>query len=152
MQKVVHLKEVLLMQKIFGGALGILGISLLFNSPIYFGIIFIFFALNTFSTEGFEMNLENKTYRTVNSIFGLSYGKWRHYPEIEYISVFKTKESKSFEGTSSRIIKDVINFNLYYAENKYLTFYKTDYLDDANKAIERLQRNLNIEILNKTLN
>jgi hypothetical protein len=123
---------------------------------IYFANLFwnsiYFFALNTFSTEGFEMNLENKTYRTVNAIFGLRYGKWKHYPKIEYISVFKTKESKSFEGTSSRIIKDVINFNLYYTENNYLTFYKTDYLDDANKAIERLQRNLNINILNKILN
>jgi hypothetical protein len=152
MKKIVHLKEVLLLQKIFGGVLGVMGILLLFTSPIYFGIVFIFFALNTFSTEGFEMNLENKTYRTVNAIFGLRYGKWKHYPKIEYISVFKTKESKSFEGTSSRIIKDVINFNLYYTENNYLTFYKTDYLDDANKAIERLQRNLNINILNKILN
>ena len=38
----IHLKEVLLMQKIFGGALGILGIFLLFTSPFYFGLIFIF--------------------------------------------------------------------------------------------------------------
>lgn len=140
------------MQKIFGGALGILGISLLLASPVYFGIAFIFFAFNIFSTTGFEMNLENKTYRTVNSIFRLSFGKWKHYPEIEYISVFKTKESKSSEGTSSRIIKDVITFNLYYTDNKYLTFYKTYCLEDANEAMERLQRNLNIDIFNKTLN
>jgi hypothetical protein len=148
---IIHMKEVLLMQKILGFALAITGILLLMNEPIYFGLIFIFFAINTFSTEGFEMNLKNKTYRRINSIFGMHYGKWKSYPQIDYISVFKTKESKSSEGTSARISKDVINFNLYYSEIKYLTFYKTDYLEDAHKAIEKLKINLDIEILDKTL-
>lgn len=145
----IHLKEVLLFQKIFGVILGVFGILLLFTEPIYFGLVFIFFALNTFSTEGFEMNLESKKYRTINSIFGRHYGKWKDYPSIAYISVFKTKESSSFEGTSTRNVKDVIHFNLYYDGNKYLTFYKTNYSEDAHKAMEALKRKLDVAVLDK---
>ena len=147
----IHLKEVLLMRKVFGFALGILGVLLLITEPIYFGILFIFFGLNLFSTNGFEMNLENKTYRNINSLFGIHYGNWKPYPEIEYISVLKTKESKSVEGTSTRDIKDIIHFNLFYSENKHLTFYKTDYVEDAHKAIDKLKQSLDITILDKTV-
>ena len=140
------------MQKIFGSILGIFGIFLLFTEPVYFGLIFIFFALNTFSTEGFEMNLENKTYRNINSLFGINYGKWKTYPEIEYISVIKTKESKSFEGTSTRIINDIIHFNLFYSGNKHITFYKTKSLEDARNAIQVLKKNLEVNISDKIMN
>lgn len=145
----IHLKEILLTQKIFGSALGVFGIYLLATEPFYFGLIFIFFALNVFSTEGFEMNLENKTHRNINSLFGVNYGKWKTYPEIESISVIKTKESKSFEGTSTRIINDTIHFNLFYSGNKHITFYKTKSIEDARDAIQLLQKNLVVTISNK---
>ncbi len=147
----IHLKEILFMQKIFGSTLGVFGIFLLSSEPIYFGLIFIFFAINAFSTEGFEMNLENKTYRNINSIFGVNYGKWKTYPEIEYISVIKTKQSKSFEGTSTRIITDVIHFNMFFNGNKHITFYKTKSLEEARKAMRELEKNLEVNISDKTM-
>ncbi|WP_432670315.1 hypothetical protein [Flavobacterium sp. SM2513] len=97
------------------------------------------------------MNLENKSYRNINSIFGINYGRWKTYPEIEYISVIKTKQSKSFEGTSTRIITDVIHFNMFYNGNKHITFYKTKSLEEARKAIRELEKNLEVNISNKTM-
>lgn len=128
MSKIIYLKEVPFFKKLFGIVVAVLAIGISVTSNILFGLIFLAIGVNLILTEGSEIDLENKTYRTVKSIFGLNFGKWQPCPAFEYVSVFRTKETQRVNvvTATTAFTNEIILLNLFYNGNKKITFYKTD--------------------------
>ena len=154
MSKIIYLKDVPIFKKIFGIALGIFGIGTLINGNIIFAFITLAIGINLILTEGSEIDLENKLYRTVKSIFGINIGTWKECPKFEYVSVFKTKETQRVNvvTATTAFTSEIILLNLFYNGNKNITFYKTDNKDDAFKVAEHFKLALDIDILDATEN
>lgn len=142
------------MKRIFGFAIIFFGLVATVAGSIVFGIIFISLGSGMMLTEGSQINLTTKTFRTIKSIFGLTFGKWQPYPEFEYISVFKTKESQTVTvvTASATSTSDIIVLNLFYNRNKHFTIYKTNNIDDAFKVAQHLKIALQIDVLDATTN
>ena len=153
MSVIVYLKEVPFFKKLFGVVVGMLGIYVfVIDRNIIFGLIALAIGVNLVLTEGSEINLENKTYRTVKSIFGINFGKWQPCPKFEYVSVFKTRETQRVNvvTATTAFTNDIILINLFYNSNKKITFYKTDSKVDAFKVAEHFKLALDIDILDAT--
>lgn len=152
MNKIIYLKEVPFFKKLFGIILGILAIGIFITSNMLFGLIFLAIGINLVLTEGSEIDLENKTYRTVKSIFGINFGKWNPCPKFEYVSVFRTKETQRVNvvTATTAFTNEIILLNLFYNGNKKITFYKTDDKKEAFKVAEHFKLALNIDILDAT--
>ena len=95
MNNIIYLKEVPFPKKFFGYVITIAGIGVFLFSNIVFGTIFAFIGINLISTEGSEINLEEKKYRVIKSVFGKHFGKWLPCPKFDYVSVFRTKENQT---------------------------------------------------------
>ena len=154
MSKIIYLKNVPIFKKIFGITIGIFGIGTLLTGNIIFAFITLAIGVNLILTEGSEIDLENKLYRTVKSIFGINIGKWKKCPKFEYVSVFKTKETQRVNvvTATTAFTSEIILLNLFYNGNKNITFYKTDNKDDAFKVAEHFKLALDIDILDATEN
>lgn len=152
MKTIIYLKEIPFFKKFFGITLGIFGLASFFTGYIILGAIFFMLGVNFILTEGIEIDLESKTYRTVKSIFGKNFGKWNPYPEFEYVSVFKTKESQRINvvTATTSITSEIILLNLFSKGNKHFTIYKTTDKNDAFKVAEQLKLEFNIDILDAT--
>ena len=143
------------MKKILAIALIITGFGIFIVDNIFVGLMILLIGLNLISTEGFEINLDNKTYRNVKSLFGLNFGKWKPCPKFEYVSVFKTKEStqvNAYGAEMARFKSEIIMLNLFYKGNKHITFYKTDNKTDAFKVAEHFKLALDVAVLDATEN
>ena len=152
MSKIIYLKEVPFFKKLFGIVVAVLAIGISVTSNILFGLIFLAIGVNLILTEGSEIDLENKTYRTVKSFFGLNFGKWQPCPTFEYVSVFRTKETQRVNvvTATTAFTNEIILLNLFYNGNKKITFYKTDDKTDAFKVAEHFKLALDIDILDAT--
>ena len=151
MNTILYLKDIPVFKKILGFAITFLGI-LVFFMNIIFGLIFLVIGINILMTEGSEINLQNKHYRSLKSLFGIHFGKWKPTPEFEYVSVFKTKENQTIRVITAEttLQNDVIVLNLFYNRNKHITIYKTQDKNDAFRVAEKLSAYFNIEILDAT--
>lgn len=101
---------------------------------------------------GYQVNIDNKTYRKMWSMVGIRYGKWKPCPNFEYISVFRTNEystSYSEYGTDTTTSETVILVNLFYGK-RHITFYKSIYKEDAFKVAKQFKVAFNIDILDAT--
>jgi hypothetical protein len=152
MSKIIYLKEVPFFKKLFGLSIVVVSIGILITGNILFGLIFLAIGINIILTEGTEIDLENKTYRSVKSIFGINFGKWKTCPKFEYISVFKTKETQRINvvTASTAFTNQIILLNLFYSGNKNITFYKTFDKADAFKVAEHFKLAFDIDILDAT--
>lgn len=152
MSTITYLKDVPMVKKIFGVVLMMMGFFILLMNTIFWGLIFIVIGINLILTVGSQINLENKTYRNIKSIFGIHFGKWKPCPEFEYISVFRTKENQTINviSATTTFTNVVILINLFYNQNKHLTFYKTDNKANAFDVAEHFKLAFDIDILDAT--
>jgi len=152
MNIITYLKPNVLMKNVFGYVLFLLGLFIAVTTNILFGLIFIAIGINMVSTEGSEINLSTRTYRKVKSVFGINIGKWKAFPDFEYVSVFKTKENQTVNVVSATttFTNDIIMLNLFYDRNKHITVYKTDDRANAFKVANHLKLALNIDVLDAT--
>lgn len=154
MNTISYLKEISFFKKTLGWFLILMGLLMFLDFNIIFGAIFTVIGSNLLSTEGTEINLENKTYRSVKSIFGKKFGKWEKCPEFEYVSVFKTNENQTVRviTAETKFQTEIIYVNLFYNKNKHLTFYKTQDKNEAFKVAKKIKSIFNIDILDATKN
>lgn len=136
---------------VLGYIAGVLGIVGLISGNIVFSFILIAVGVNLLSSEGAEINLTSKTYRTIWTVFGIKVGQWKPCPEFDYVSVFRTRESQTVNvvSASATTSTEVILLNLFHG-NKHITFYKTDNKTDAFKVAEHFKLALKVEILDAT--
>jgi hypothetical protein len=130
----------------------IVGLYFLISGGIVFGAMFTIIGLNLCLAEGSQIDLENKTYRSTKSVFGITVGKWKPIPKFEYVSVFKTSITQQINiiSASARLKEEVIVLNLFYSGNKHITFYKTTNKEDAFKVANHFKLALDIDILDAT--
>jgi hypothetical protein len=150
---ITYLKEIPLLKKILAAALVLLGIWIFITSSIFGGLIFFTLGLNLFATEGSQINLDDKTYRTIKSVLGLQFGKWKPCPDFEYVSVFKTRETTGINAHGAMIAtiqNEIILLNVFSKNNKYITFYKTDDRAAAFKVADHFKLALGIDVLDAT--
>ena len=105
-----------------------------------------------FHTTGIEIDLNNKKFRNTFDLFSLSFGKWNNLPKVEYISVFKTRESSVLRAiTAETVVKnEIIKINLFYDSNKKITAYVTQNKEDAFKKAKEISVILDVDILDAT--
>jgi len=139
-------------KQIIGSILIIYGLYYLFGYLNILAIFYIILGLILLIRSGTEINLENKKYRLVFSLFGLNFGVWKDLPKIEYISVFKTKIIKKYQiyvaSTYSKL--EVIKLILFYQKNKRIEVYQTESIDDAFNTAKFVADILKIDILDST--
>ena len=152
MSVITYLKDIPVMKRVFGIAILIAGFYVFMTTTILFGLILIVIGINLVLREGSQIDLSTKTYRTIKSIFGIHFGKWKPCPEFEYISVFRTKENQTVQvvTATTTFTSEVLLINLFYNRNKHLTFYKTDSKADAFHVAEHFKLALGIAILDAT--
>ena len=149
---IIYLKKVPFPKMFFGFVIMLAGLVILITTNIIFGAIFAIIGLNLVSTEGSEINFIDKKYRTIKSVFGIRFGTWKDCPKFEYVSVFKTKENQTIRVVTAEttIQSDIILLNLFYANNRYITFYKTDNKEDAFKVANHFNLVFDVDILDAT--
>lgn len=146
-----NVKKVPIIKLVFGFVLICFGIhGAIFNNvfSLVLSGIGVFLAL----TQGSEINLEAKMYRELYSIFGISFGKWKALPALEYVSVFKTKENSRVRGmgASANFSNPIIKLNIFYNTNKKIEAYSTVDEEDAFRVARHLADVLQIDILDAT--
>ncbi len=131
--------------------LSLLSVFLFFEGPLY-GIILLGVALELALRKGIELDLDEKKYRNIYSIFAINFGRWKELPETEYISVFKT-----IKNTRSRVITaeatlgfQVFKVNLFYNRNKHIEVYISDEIEDAFSIAKHIATVLDVDILDAT--
>ncbi|WP_439151048.1 hypothetical protein [Winogradskyella sp.] len=128
----------------------VIGVISLFSS--YQGFISIGVGVFLLLVEGSEFNFKNQTYREIKSILGISIGKWKPIPEIEYVSVFRTNETTTLRQLTAEanVSNEIIVLNLFYDRNKKIEAYNTYDIDDAFTKAKEIASILNVDILDAT--
>ncbi|MBF8149744.1 hypothetical protein ITJ86_07520 [Winogradskyella sp. F6397] len=126
--------------------LGILSIDTLICIP-FFGA-----GLYFFHTDGLQIDLKHKKYRNTINLFGLTFGKWQDFPQIKYVSVFKTTQSTRVwvSSASTNVSTTVIKVNLFYNTNQKIEAYETDNTEIAFDIAKQIATALNIDVLDAT--
>ncbi len=128
-------------------AIGIISLLSSFKGFILMGMG-VFFLL----VEGSEFDFKNNRYREIKSILGISFGKWKPIPNIEYVSVFRTSETTTLRQLSAEanVTNQIIKLNLFYNINQKIEAYNTYDVDDAFRKAKEIASILNIDILDAT--
>lgn len=149
---ITYLKPVSIFKKIFGTTIFLFAFFTIAYQSMLFGFFMISFAVYLISSEGTQINLAERTYRNIWSIFAIHFGKWKPIPEFEYISVFKGKQKQRVNslGASTTFTDEVFLINLFYNRNKHITFYRTYNKEDAFKVAKHFKLALGIDILDAT--
>ncbi|WP_310993406.1 hypothetical protein [Aequorivita marina] len=150
-QNIRHLQPVANIKIVFAIILTLLALYFIFSGTIL-GIILLGIALKLSLRNGFELDLEQKKYRKVYSIFAINFGVWKALPKIEYLSVFKTiKNSRARVITAEATLGfEVFKVNLFYNQNQYLDVYVSDSMEDAFKVAKHIAVVLELDILDAT--
>jgi len=108
----------------------------------------IFFLL----VEGSEFDFKKQKYREIKSVLGISIGKWKPIPDIEYVSVFRTTETTTIRESSAEanVSNEIIKLNLFYNTNQKIEAYNTYNIDNAFKKAKEIASLLNVDILDAT--
>ena len=116
------------------------------------GLILIGMGVFFLLAEGSEFDFEQQKYRQIKSILGISVGKWKPIPDIEYVSVFKTSETVTLRDKTAEanVTNEIIKLNLFYNRNQKIQAYETYDIDDAFKKAHELASLLNVDILDAT--
>jgi hypothetical protein len=146
-----HLQPVANIKIIFAIILSLLAVYLFFSGTL-FGIILLGAALKLSLREGFELNLEERTYRNIYSIFAVNLGFWKKLPEVEYVSVFKTKKNSRARviTAEANLGFEVFKLNLFYNRNQHIEVYVSNEKEDAFSVAKHIATFLELDILDAT--
>uniref|UniRef100_UPI00404A6035 hypothetical protein n=1 Tax=Gelidibacter sp. TaxID=2018083 RepID=UPI00404A6035 len=146
-----NVKKVPLLKLIFGFVLICFGIhGAIFNNV--FSLVLSGIGVFLVMSQGSEINLDTKKYREFYSVLGIDFGTWKDLPQLDYVSVFKTKENSRVQGmgASANFSNPIIKLNLFYNTNKKIEVYKTEDVDEAFKLAKHLAETFQIDILDAT--
>ena len=144
-------RKLALWKKAVGITILIFGIYSLMSSP--FALVPILLGVMLLIVEGTEIDLASKTYRKINSVFGIKFGSWQPLPDIEYVSVFSTKERVTARALSAETTnsEDIIVLNLFYDRNKKISAYRTNNIKDAYEVAFHISDALMVDVLDATV-
>lgn len=150
MEKFTFKRKLPVWKLILGCIALVIGVISLFSS--FKGFILIGMGLFLLLVEGSEFNFNNETYREIKSILGISFGKWKPIPNIDYISVFRTNETTTLRSRTAEanVSNEIFKLNLFYNTNQRIEAYNTSNVEDAFKTAKAIASILNIDILDAT--
>ena len=146
-----HLQPIPPVKIVFSIVLFLLSAYLFFLGTL-FGVILAGAALKLALREGIELDLGERKYRKVYSIFAINIGVWKRLPDIEYVSVFKTiKKSRArVISAEANMGFEVYKLNLFHDRNKHIESYVTDDRDDAFAVAKHIAMALDTEVWDAT--
>ena len=149
MNRISYKRPISKIKFIYGIGLFLIGI-LSIDTP--FCILFFGVGLYFFYTDGIEIELTNKKYRNTINLLGLTFGKWKAFPEIEYVSVFKTTQTTRVwvSTASANVTTTVIKVNLFYNTNQKIEAFETNNIDKAFDIAKQIATALKIDVLDAT--
>lgn len=151
MHNLVYNKSIPTPKLIYGVGNVVIGIiSLISGNTI--GYMFLGLSLYFLKKDGIEFQLKNKKYRETINLFGLVFGKWKHLPEIEYISVFNTNQTTRVwvSTASTNVTSSVLKVNLFYNTNQKIEAFITENKDEAFQIAKQIASVLKLDILDAT--
>ena len=151
MNSIIYKEPIPTPKLIYGVGLVSLGIiAVIYGNNL--GYMFIGLSPYFFKKDGIEIDPKKKIYRETISIFGFLFGKWKDLPDIEYVSVFKTKQTTRVwvSTASTNVTKTLIKVNLFYNTNQKITAFVADSIDEAFEVAKDIAEVLNIDILDAT--
>ncbi|MBX2826706.1 MAG: hypothetical protein KTR22_00995 [Flavobacteriaceae bacterium] len=137
----------------FATVLILLSLYLAFDNGFLYGLIILGLGVRFALRHGVEVRLEGLVkYRNTYSLFGWTIGTWKALPEIEYISVFKTKKKTRSRGVTAEVTLDSIVYkvNLFHNTNKHIEVYEAEEKEEAFTLAKQLQEALGCEIHDAT--
>lgn len=146
-----HLRKISTMKLVFGVVLFCVGIFGAITNNV-FNLVLSGIGVFLMLREGSEIDLASKKYREIYSVMGIKFGVWKDLPDIEYVSVFKTKENKRVQGmgASANFSNEVYKLNLFYSRNNKIEVYLTEDISDAFEKAKYIADVLNIDVLDAT--
>jgi len=105
--------------------------------------------------SGIQLNLQNNTFRFINTIGSMTFGKWQPLPNLKYISVFKVNLVSRIEGRSGASVSDkqiVIQVNLITDKNIRLRLFETNDKEKAMVFAKELAPQLHLRVWDATQN
>ncbi|MEL6809756.1 MAG: hypothetical protein AAFP76_00285 [Bacteroidota bacterium] len=146
-----HLQPIRQTKIILAVVISLFSLYLLYEGML-FGLILLAVGIKLSLRTGIEVDLHGKCYRTIYSIFGTVFGSWKNLPEIEYISVFKTKKKSRARVITAEASLDfvVYKLNLFYDRNQHIEAYVTEHRDNAFEVANQMANVLKTEIYDAT--
>jgi hypothetical protein len=130
-------------------AFAIIGIIVVFSSPVFAAILLILALFVFFSSENIILNPQEKKYKRYSLYFGLfPKGEWKSYKAYTDIAILKTKTRLEFASMGNRSIsEDSIIYNVYILQPnhrlKILVYRNKDY-EKAKTFTENINKKLNL--------
>lgn len=150
MDKFIFKRKLPIWKLVLGCVALIIGIVSLFSS--FKGFILIGMGIFILLVEGSEFDFKNQQYREIKSVLGISIGKWKQIPNIEYVSIFKTNETTTLRSRTAEanVSNEIIKLNLFYNTNQKIEAYNTYDINDAFEKAKQIATILKIDILDAT--
>ncbi len=150
MNKIIYKRLLPTTKLIYGAGLFIIG--LISISQNYYSITFCVIGVYFFKTEGIEIDLKTKKYRETINLFNFSVGSWKDFPEIDYVSVFKTSQTTRIwvSTASTNVTNTEVKVNLFYDTNQKIEAYNTQDIEYAFEIAKQIATVLNVDILDAT--
>lgn len=127
--------------------------AILTFASIYIGALLFIPAIGAFLHKiNLEVDFENKRMREATKLWKMTWGEWEELPELEYLSVFKAKVSRTYNGrfTSSKDNYEVIQVNVITAENKKIKLFQSQDVDKAYNVAKQYALMLGIDVWDAT--
>ena len=136
---------------VFAIVLTLLSVYLFFSGTLFW-VVLLGAALKLALQDGIEIDLDGKRYRKLYAIFEIPFGTWKPMPQIEYLSVFKTKKKSRSRVIAAEASLDftVYKLNLFYDTNKHIEAYVADSKEDAFEKAKHIATVLDVEIHDAT--
>ncbi|GAB5400797.1 MAG: hypothetical protein Aureis2KO_23820 [Aureisphaera sp.] len=153
MEPIRHLYPLNKSKAFFAAVLTLFALYIAVEEGLLYGFILLGIGAKLAMRQGIELDLTGLAkYRKINSLFGWAIGSWKILPEIEYISVFKTKKKTRTRGVSAEATIDSIVYkvNLFHNTNQHIEVFMSDEKEAAFRMAEQLKETLQCEIHDAT--
>ncbi|MEL1255150.1 hypothetical protein AAEO57_15275 [Flavobacterium sp. DGU38] len=126
------------------------------NNPLHFLIYLLiaYWGIFFISSEGLEIDFQNKKFRKLFSIYGIKIGlSWKFLPEIKYLALVETTVKQTFGGrgfkssATTTITEKTIKINVFDLSEKSFTLYFANDRNTALKIASKIKEAYKIEVL-----
>jgi len=117
------------------------------------GFFFVLIALIlSFSFIGIKINFKENIYKEYINIYGISFGKWKLIPKIQYLTIFIEKLSQNINVSSISRSSSYENFkiNIIISETKRISIGVFKNKEEAVKAGKILAKGLKTKLLDNS--